>query len=65
MNREILFEICNKSGCDIDGDEVAITFPNGESMSFYINALAGVFKHIKGTVKTKEKKDDREGKEVL
>lgn len=65
MNRNILFEICDKSGCEIDGDEVTITFPNGESMSFYINALLGTFKYIKGNVKTKEKKNEREGKEVL
>lgn len=65
MNRETLFEICDKSGCEIDGDEVTITFPNGESMNFYINALLGVFKQIKCTVKAKEKKDDREGKGKL
>lgn len=58
MYRETLFDICAISGCDLDGDEVTITFPNGEIKSFYINALAGEFKLIKGTVKTKEKKDE-------
>lgn len=58
MNRETLFEICDKSGCEMDGDVVTIIFPNGERMRFYINALAGEFKLIKGTVKAKEKKDE-------
>lgn len=58
MNRETLFEICDRSGCDVDGDEVTIIFPNGERMRFYINALAGEFKLIKSTIKTKEKKDE-------
>lgn len=58
MNRKTLFDICDISGCDVDGDEVTIIFPNGERKTFYINALTGEFKLIKGTVKAKEKKDE-------
>ena len=65
INMLDIIDIWRKTGCDIDGDELTIIFPNGERKKYWINLLAGECRLLEETDKAKENKNEREGKEVL